>query len=252
MGVPVIGCDCSVCTSEVPQDHRMRTSALLTIDNRNILIDCGPDFRNQALRFKIKTLDGLILTHSHNDHTAGVDDLKVYCVRSKKPLSCLLSAETECELQRRYYYMFRPHDAYQGMTTHLQMTTLEDSSGTVDFLGLKIRYFSYLQLGMTVNGFRFGNLAYVTDIRDYNDSIFEELQGVEILVLSALRFSTSPMHLNVDEAVDFSKKVGAKHTWLIHCAHEMEYQKVNAYLPENVRLAYDGLSIHCTVEKSHE
>lgn len=252
MGVPVIGCNCSVCTSSVPQDKRMRSSAVLTVGNKRILIDCGPDFRTQALRFKIDTLDGLILTHSHNDHICGVDDLKIYCVRTKKALPCLLSAETECELQRRFYYLFRPSDAYHGMTTSFDLKTFEDSRGTIEFLGLKVHYFSYLQLGMTVNGLRFGKLAYVTDIKDYDESVFAELKGVETLVVSALRFSTSPMHLTLDDAVDFAKKVGAKHTWFIHCAHELEYNKVNAYLPENMRLAYDGLTIHSVVEMSHE
>ncbi len=252
MGVPVIGCECPVCTSSVPQDKRLRTSALLTVNNRRILIDCGPDFRTQALRYKIDTLDGLILTHSHNDHVGGVDDLKVYCVRTKKAMPCLVSVETECELERRYHYLFRPNDVYQGMTTQFALTTLEDARGTVEFLGLKVRYFSYLQLGMMVNGLRFGKLAYVTDIKDYDESIFEDLKGVDTLVLSALRFSTSPMHLTIDEAVDFAKKVNAKHTWFVHCAHELEYNKVNAYLPENMRLAYDGLTIQCPVEMFHE
>jgi phosphoribosyl 1,2-cyclic phosphate phosphodiesterase len=170
-GVPVIGCHCAVCTSELAQNKRLRTSALLTVNNRTILIDCGPDFRTQALTHKVDNIDGLILTHSHNDHTAGIDDLKIYCIRGKKSLPTLVSAETECEIVRRYYYLFNPKDLYKGFSAHLELHTLPLPQGSTEFLDIPIKYFSYEQLGMAVNGFRFGDLAYITDIRDYDEGI---------------------------------------------------------------------------------
>lgn len=249
-GVPAIGCHCPVCSSTLPHNKRLRTSALITTAHRKILIDCGPDFRTQALTHKIDTIDGVILTHSHNDHTAGIDDLKVYCFRENKSLPCLVSAETEEEIVRRFDYLFNPKDEYRGFTAHLNLHTLPGTNGAIDFLGLNVRYFSYEQLHMGVNGFRLGDLAYITDIRKYDESIFDELHGINTLVLSALRFTHSPMHLTIDEAVDFSRRVGAAHTWIIHTSHELDYEKTNAYLPENVRMAYDGLIIHFHAEGS--
>lgn len=247
-GVPVIGCHCPVCTSHDLKNKRTRTSALLTVGQKKVLIDCGPDFRSQALAQKVETIDAMILTHSHNDHTAGIDDLKIFCVREKKSLPCLVSAETELEIVRRFDYIFNPKDDYRNLTPRLNLVTMPGNEGTIDFSGLVIHYFTYEQMHMGVNGFRFGDLSYVTDIRNYDQSIFRVLKGTENLVISALRFTPSHIHLTVDEAVEFAEKVGAKHTWLIHTSHDLDYEKTNAYLPENVRMAYDGLTIHFHAE----
>jgi phosphoribosyl 1,2-cyclic phosphate phosphodiesterase len=243
MGIPLIGCHCAVCLSSLPYNKRLRSSALCIIGGRNILIDCGPDFRQQALLHNINQLDAVIFTHSHNDHMAGVDDLKVYSFRNKKPLDCLLSKETYAELKKRFYYIFNENDPYAGLTPRFNLHYLEKDRGELVFQQLHIRYFSYEQMGMRVHGFRFGNLAYVSDIRIYPETIFEDLQGVETLVLSALRHAPTPMHFHVDEAVDFAVRVGAKKSWLMHVAHELDHEKTNAYLPENIQMAYDGLKL---------
>lgn len=243
MGVPLIGCHCSVCTSSSPYNKRLRSSALCKVGDRRVLIDCGPDFRQQALLYQIDHLDGLIFTHSHNDHTAGLDDLKVYTFRTKKALDCLLSRDTHEELTRRFYYMFQKEQEYQGTTPRFNMQFLETERGEIEFVQLRIRYFAYEQMGMRVYGFRFGDLAYVSDIRIFPETIFEDLQGVKTLVLSALRFSPSPMHFHVDEAVEFALKSGAQQTWIMHIAHELDHEKTNAYLPENIHMAYDGLQL---------
>lgn len=245
MGVPLIGCTCPVCQSPSPFNKRMRSSALFTIGDKRFLIDCGPDFRTQALKHNIGSLDGVLFTHAHNDHTAGIEDLRIYNWISNEALPCLLSRDTLEDIKRRFYYIFESIDEnYLPFMLRLDIQFLEGTRGAINFQGVPINYFTYEQLKMRVNGFKIGNLAYVSDIRHYDETIFEDLKGVDILVMSALRYTTSHMHFNVDEAVAFAKRVGASKTWLMHVAHELDHDHANAYLPENIRMAYDGLELN--------
>lgn len=246
MGIPVIGCKCKICHSDSPCNHRLRPSGLITINGKNILIDCGPDFREQALKYHLDHLDGLIITHAHHDHIAGVDELRVYFMHHKKSLPCLLSPATAGELLTRYSYIFQEHAEAQKLTTKISLQILpEEPHGTTIFENIPIQFISYEQAGMIVNGLRFGDFAYLTDIRNYSEEIFDHLIGVKTLVVSALRFEpASPFHFTVDEAVAFSQKIGATHTWLTHIAHDLDHEETNSYLPANVRMAYDGLEIH--------
>jgi len=243
MGIPVVACTCLVCTSTSAHNKRLRASALCTIGKQKLLIDCGPDFRQQALKYNIDQLDGVIFTHAHNDHTVGVDDLKTFCQKTGRPMPCLLSPETAKELQARFSYLFEEKEPYAGLMTRFAMQMLEHSRGDVVFQGVRIHYFSYEQLHMRVNGYRIGDLAYVTDIRVFPPTIFKDLAGVKTLILSALRMESSRMHFSLDEAVEFAKQVGAEKTWLMHIAHELDHKTGNAHLPENIRLAYDGLEL---------
>lgn len=246
MGVPVIGCSCEVCHSPHPKNKRLRPCALLEVGEKKILIDCGPDFRVQALSAGVTSLNGLILTHAHQDHIGGLDDLRILCLRSKEAIPALMSAATLRDIQTRYSYMFTPPPADGSpstVVTRFSLCELESLRGERLFLDLPFRYFSYEQIGMQVTGFRLGTFAYVTDIAKYPTTIFEELSGIKNLVISALRFSPSPFHFSVDEAIDFAQKIGAEKVWLIHTAHELDYEKTNAYLPPHVRMAYDGMVI---------
>lgn len=243
LGIPVIGCHCETCQSSLSFNKRLRSSILLNYRGKSLLIDASPDLREQALKYKIEKIDGVLFTHAHYDHTAGIDDLRIYHFLNKKPLPCLASEETTEDLKKRYYYMFKEQPFEAINQTRLKLQLLMGDRGEVIFEEVPISYFSYLQTGMKITGYRFGNLAYVTDIKAYPDTIFEDLEGVEILILSALRFTSTPMHLTVDEAVDFANKANAKKTWLIHMAHELEHEKTNNFLPEDIRLAYDGLQI---------
>lgn len=247
MGVPVIGCDCSICTSTSPFNKRLRTAGLIQIQDKTILIDCGPDFRNQMLRSHIKTIDGLIFTHAHYDHAAGFDEIRIVNIRNKKPVPCLLSEATAKDLQQCFSYIFDKNDSKIAITTKISPTLLNTPRGQVEFLGLPFQYMTYEQGGMLVNGYRIGNFAYITDIRNFPETIFEDLEGVEILVVSCLREEPSPLHFNVNEAVEFSKRVGAKKAWFTHIAHELDHETINAKLPQNYRLAYDGLSLDFTI-----
>lgn len=243
MGIPVIGCDCPVCTSESPCNQRLRPSALVTLAGKKLLIDCGPDFRLQALKYRINRLDGLLLTHSHHDHIAGIDELRVYYLNTREALPCLLSDVTAEELKMRFNYIFNEREESSTIMAKLTLYTLHDLYGVTTFLGYPIQYVSYEQAGMQVTGFRFGDLAYLTDIRTYTDQIFQELQGVKTLILGATKMQPSFFHFSLDEAVAFARRVKATHTWLTHVAHELDHEFANSYLPSDVRMAYDGLEL---------
>lgn len=243
MGTPVIGCACAVCKSSDPHNMRLRSSIFITINGQRLLVDCGPDFRQQALLYDIDQLDGMIVTHAHNDHIAGIDELRVFCLRSGKPIPCLLSSDTLKDLKVRFNYLFEEREPYAGLLARFGIQEFERDRGEVVFQGMRVGYFSYYQLGMRVDGLRFGNLAYVSDIKDYPETIFEDLRGVKTLVLSALRFDSTKMHFNIDDAIAFAKKVGAEKTWLMHVSHELDHEKGNAYLPDNIEIAYDGLQL---------
>jgi len=242
-GVPVIGCDCAVCTSASPYNKRLRSSGLLKIGGRNFLIDAGPDFREQALRAKIHHLDALFLTHTHFDHIAGVDELRAYFFRKKKPIPCLLSRESFEDLKKRYYYLFLPIGQGPTLSVQLDLKVLDDDQGSIHFEGLEVGYFSFYQGGMKVTGYRILDFAYISDIRDYEETIFDELKGVKTLVLSALWEKKSDLHLSLDEAVFFAEKIKPAQTYLIHTNHGIDYESTNRKLPKGIRLAYDGLEI---------
>lgn len=251
MGIPVIGCDCEVCKSPSPKNNRLRPSALITLNDKKILIDTGPDLRQQALRYNINNIDAAIITHVHNDHTAGFDEVRVFYMRHKKVLPCLASKFTADDLKNRFAYIFENTDK-EKLVPKIDFKILESDRGVVDFLGYSIGYVTFEQAGIPVNGFRFGNLGFISDIRKYPETIFEDFHGIDQLVLSSLRQEYSPLHFNIDEAIEFAQKMGAKQTWLTHIAHEVDHEKTNALLPEGFQLAYDGLEISFQIEESNE
>ncbi|MBA2367546.1 MAG: MBL fold metallo-hydrolase [Candidatus Protochlamydia sp.] len=249
LGVPVIGCTCSVCTSPSSFNRRFRPSVLIQTHQKQFLIDAGPDFRCQALQYKIEYLDGLILTHAHHDHTGGLDDLRPFFYKLSGPLPVLLSEETSKDIQLRFHYVFKPLFQPLGIEknnsdSRLNLQLLpEEIEGSVIFESVPIDFVTYEQARMAVNGYRFGDLAYLSDIRHYPQSIFRKLSGVKTLIISALRSTPSLLHFSVIEAMEFAKKIDAKYVWLTHISHEMDHEKTNASLPSHVRLAYDGLEV---------
>lgn len=241
LGVPVIGCKCSVCKSNDPKNIRTRPSALATVNGKRLLIDAGTDLREQALKFGIEDIDGVMLTHAHHDHTAGIDELRAFSFLKGAPIPCLMSEATFSEMRMRYHYIFGEEKQREKITSSAFLLQLLKEE--CEFVGEKIGYVTFEQGGMKVNGFLMGNLAYISDIKDYDDSLFDELNGVEVLVVSAAREKPSNLHLTVGEAIDFSKRVGAKRTYLTHLSHELDYEKISNALPSNVEMAYDGLLV---------
>jgi phosphoribosyl 1,2-cyclic phosphate phosphodiesterase len=242
-GIPMIGCDCSVCLSKNPFNQRLRPSALVTIENKKILIDAGPDIRTQALRYHVNHLDGVLLTHTHFDHIGGLDELRCYYLKTRRTLPLLASKETLLDLKTRYPYLFREKSWGKSLSAQFEFHELEAERGSFDFIGIKIDYTSYIQGDMSVNGYRFGDLAYISDIRRYPDTLFEDLVGVRFLILSALRESPSPMHFTLEEGIEFGKKIGAESVFFTHIAHDLEHESASRLLPQGFCLAYDGLRI---------
>jgi len=248
-GIPMIGCRCGVCTSSSPRNHRLRSAGLIQVKDKSFLIDVGPDFRTQALKYRIDHLSGFLLTHAHADHIAGIDDLRAYYFLTKARLPCFLSQETYDEVALRYHYLLRPLESGKSIAAQLDFHILPSDFGTFESGGISFSYFSYFQIGVKVTGFRIGNFAYVSDIRDYTHEVIEKLGGVDILVLSALRHEPTPAHFSVEEAIAFARRVSAKTTYLTHIAHDLEYEATNALLPSDVRMSYDGLEIPITISK---
>jgi len=247
LGIPVITCKCPVCTSNSPLNKRTRPSVLLEVGRRTFLIDVGPDFREQALHFGIDELDGVLLTHSHYDHIGGIDELRVFYFKHKKRMPILASIDTYDELRHRFHYLFQTKQADGTLQSQFDFQILEEDFGRATFQGLKLQYVSYTQANMKVTGYRFGPLAYISDIRHFDDRIIEDLKGTEVLVVSAVRYTPSEVHFTIDEAVEFSRAVGAKRTFLTHMAHDLEHDATNQKLPEDVRLAHDGLELSFTL-----
>ncbi|NGX31172.1 MAG: Phosphoribosyl 1,2-cyclic phosphodiesterase [Chlamydiae bacterium] len=237
-GVPVIGCSCKTCKSKNKKNQRTRPSALLTLDRKKILIDAGPDVRMQLLKQNVQHLDGLILTHSHYDHIAGLDELRAFFFKTQKALPCLLSKETYKEIKTRFNYLFLNKKNYSAHFKFQKITKKKER-----FLDEEILCLSYFQGKMEVTGFVLGDLAYLCDIRTYSKSIFQSLQHINTLVISALRKTLSNVHFSIDEAIEFSKKTSAKNTYFTHIAHEVEHTKINQKLPKGFELAYDGKTI---------
>lgn len=242
-GVPMITCKCPVCTSNSPLNKRCRPSALLTLGKKSYLIDVGPDFRIQALRYNIDHLDGVLLTHTHYDHIGGLDELRIFYFHHNKRLPVLASIETYDELRNRFHYLFKTKQADGTLQSQLNFEILERDFGSYHFQGLPLQYVSYFQANMKVTGYRFGNLAYISDIRKYDERVVEALKGIDTLVLSALRYDPSEVHFSIEEAIEFSKRVDARRTFFTHIAHDLDHDETNKKLPSNIRLAHDGLEI---------
>lgn len=252
MGVPVIGCTCATCSSPSAFNKRLRPSGLVRLGNKQFLIDAGPDFREQALREKIMHLDGILLTHTHFDHIAGLDDLRVFTFLQPHSLPCLLSEETLEEIKVRYHYLMQYSQKKKSPYAQLDFQVLEGDFGKTVFEGFEWEYLSYFQAKMKVTGFRLGSFAYVSDIREYDQRVFRTLEGVETLVLSALRHTPSEVHFSLEEAIDFVRKVGAKRAFFTHIAHELEHEETNRSLPSDIRLGHDGLQIEFSLSHRKE
>ncbi|NGX56609.1 MAG: Phosphoribosyl 1,2-cyclic phosphodiesterase [Candidatus Anoxychlamydiales bacterium] len=243
-GVPEIGCKCNVCSSSSKFNKRLRPSCLIKIDNKNILIDPGPDFRLQALDHNIEHIDAILITHIHYDHIAGLDDLRALNRLQHSKIKCYLSKDSYLEVKKRFNYLFENHNTLIE-SAKFDFHILEESSGDFKIDGINFSYFRYYQNKQhDVLGYRVNDLAYITDIKIFKDDIYDFLKNLNFLILSCLRFKESPVHFHVKQAKDFAKKVNAKTTYLTHMAHEIDYDTLKKELNDKIQPAYDNLEIN--------
>lgn len=241
-GVPIIGCNCEVCSSDDPRDKRLRTSILIETGDTSVCIDAGPDFRYQMLRSKVKKIDAILITHQHKDHIGGLDDVRPFIFLQKKPMTIYASAESQEEIKREYSYAFADeNDKYPGAPA-FELVDIDGS--TISINDLSIEPIKLKHYKLTSYAFRIGNFAYVTDLSEMSEEAFEKLIGVEYLIIEALRHEKHYSHISLEEAIDIAQRLKVKKAWFTHIGHSMgKASDINPTLPENMMLAYDEQEI---------
>ena len=241
-GVPVIGCQCEVCISKDNKDNRLRSSITIQYKDTSVVIDAGPDFRQQMLRAKINKLDAIVFTHEHKDHVAGLDDVRAYNFITKKPINIYCTNNVFKALKREYHYIFDPAFQYPGIPKIIRNKI--DSSKDFIVKNLKITPINVLHYKLPVLGFRVDDFCYITDASFIEEKEKSKLKNLKVLVLNALRKEKHISHFNLEEALALIKELKPKKAYLTHISHLMgKHSEVSDTLPENVEIAYDNLSI---------
>jgi len=239
-GIPIIGSDHPVCLSDNSKDKRLRVSILISWNNLNILIDCGPDFRQQMLANDIEKLDAIFYTHEHNDHTAGLDDIRPFFFR-QGDIPVYAHNRVLSALRKRFDYIFASENKYPGAPGVIEH---EIENKAFNYNGLTVTPVEFMHNRLQVFGFRIEDFAYLTDIKSIEDKEAEKLGDLEVLVVSALRVEPHHSHFNLEEALEFIEKIKPKKAYLTHISHMLGFhEEVEKTLPENVFLAYDNLKI---------
>ena len=240
-GVPVIGCDCEVCTSQDPRNKRLRTSAVIKVEGLVFSIDCGPDFRQQMLRARVQSLDALLITHEHNDHIIGLDDVRPFNFMHRTDIPVYGSPRVLEVLRRRFAYIFEK-DPYPGAPRIGLHPVFPDHPFEVK--GVRVIPVEVMHGSLPVLGFRIGNFAYVTDVKTIAPGELRKLENLDILVISALHHHEHHSHLNLDQALKIIRALKPGRTYLVHMSHRMGlHAEVEAAMPSGVHLAYDGMQI---------
>ena len=238
-GIPVIACDCDVCQSTDLKDKRLRTSVLIESDSTSVAIDSGPDFRQQMLNCNQKKLDAIIFTHEHKDHVAGLDDVRAFNFRSKKDMEVYASQNVIDALKREFHYVFNEFK-YPGVPS-LNLNLINKDSifniGDIEFKTIQVFHYK-----LPVYSYRINDLVYVTDANKVEPEEVDKMIGCKVLIINALRKEKHISHFSLEQAIEFSEKVGAQKVYLIHLSHLMGKHE-DLELPEHIEIAYDGLQI---------
>ena len=235
-GVPTIGCRCYTCTSKDPHDKRLRCSALVETETTRVLIDCGPDFRQQIMEQPFRKIDGILITHAHYDHMGGMDDIRPYCQFGE--INVYADPVARKGLLQMLPYCFEEH-RYPGVPAiqlHEIHKHIPFQIGDLEILPIEVMHHD-----LPILGYRIGKLAYITDMKTIDEGELDDLQDIDTLIVNALREKPHHSHQTLAEAVDFAKRIGARQTWLIHSSHDIgRHEEVNASLPSDIQMAYDG------------
>jgi phosphoribosyl 1,2-cyclic phosphate phosphodiesterase len=240
----MIGCECSTCRSTDPRDRRLRPSVFVqTDDGTAVLVDAGPDLREQALAHRIRRVDAVLFTHGHADHILGMDDIRRFNMMQKRPMPCYGDARTIADIRQVFSYAFDPTTYKGGGLPQLVTFTIygEFSVGRQEVVPVPVYHGARPILGL-----RLGAFAYLTDCNRIPDSSWALLEGLEVLVIDALRDRPHPTHFTVAEAIAASRRIGASRTYFTHMCHDLPHAATSALLPDGVELAYDGLVVECS------
>lgn len=241
-GIPLIGCDCPVCTSDDKRDNRLRSSILIEINGKNYTVDAGPDFRYQMLRENVKQLDGILFTHEHKDHVAGLDDVRPFNYLNNKDMDIYCDNLVERALKRDYYYAFS-EVKYPGVP-RLNMIHIEKATPFFLQDDVKVIPIEVIHYNLPVLGFRIENFTYITDCKTIDPIELEKIKGTDILVINALREEQHISHLNLKEALELIAYIQPKQAYLTHISHHLgKYEDILKKLPANVFPSYDGLKL---------
>jgi phosphoribosyl 1,2-cyclic phosphate phosphodiesterase len=239
-GVPVIACDCEVCTSADPRDNRLRSSVMIEHQGQVIVIDSGPDFRCQMLREKVQRLDAIVFTHEHKDHIAGLDDIRAFNYKQQAPIDVYATERVQEALKREFHYIFGKFK-YPGIP-QLTLHTIDDEPFFVD--NLKFIPIEVMHYKLPVLGFRINDFTYITDAKTVAEKEVEKIKGSKVLVINALQKQEHISHFTFDEAIAFAKMIGAEKTYFTHISHRLgRHADISKTLPAGIELAYDGLKI---------
>lgn len=239
-GVPVIACDCRVCTSGDPCDRRLRSSVLVEDKHTAAVIDSGPDFRYQMLRARVKKLDAIVLTHEHKDHLAGMDDVRAFNFQQKRPMDVFATSRVQETVIREFAYVFSSVN-YPGLP---KINLIEIQNEPFKVGTLRFRPVEVMHYKLPVFGYRIGDFTYITDAKTIEPEEKEKIKGSKILVLNALQREAHVSHFTLDEAVALARELDAERTYLTHISHKLgKYAEIEERLPQNIHLAYDGLEL---------
>ncbi len=240
MGVPTIGCDCAVCHSSDPRDRRTRPSVLIEYEGRGVLIDTTPDFRQQAIRENIRSLDAVLYTHTHADHILGIDDLRPLSFLHKPNRLPLYARPDAADFIRNMFrYIFDANYKFGG----LPQVELRPINGEVELFGARFEPIVLIHGEAEIYGFRFGSAAYLTDHSDIPESSLSKLENLDVLFLDALRYKPHPTHSTVEHSLQTVERLKPRRAFFTHICHDLPHEKTNAALPKGVQLSYDGMKL---------